>query len=131
MALLVLAALCVLRLQAVLVQVVQVLAQVGQAVVLRSVEVVLVVQVVQVLVQEHVRVVRAQAAQVVQVAVVQVAQVAVNVALLKRNHVHVVVKTSMKCCRKPLRVTQQAMHRCQKASSLSSADHRRKSLLLN
>jgi len=65
------------------------------------------------------------------VAAVQVAQVAVNVAHQKRNLVHVVVKTSTKCCRKLQRVTQQAMQRCQKASSLSSAVRLRKSLLLN
>ena len=127
----VLVVLCVLRPQVVLVQVVQVLVQVVQAVVLLLVVVVLVVQVVRALVQVLVLVDRVLVVQVVQVAVVQVVQVAVNVALQKRNLVHVVVKTSMKCCRKQLRVTQQAMHRYQKASSLSSADHRRKSLLLN
>jgi hypothetical protein len=106
-----------------------VLVQVAQVVVLHLV--VALVRVVQVLVQEHVRVVQVQVARVVQVAVVQVVQVAVNVALQKRNLVHVVVKTSTKCCRKLQRVTQQAMQRCQKASSLSSAVRLRKSLHLN
>jgi hypothetical protein len=128
-ALLALAALCVLRLRAVHVRVVRVLVQVAQVVVLHLVEAL--VRVVQVLVQEHVRVVQVQVARVVQVAVVRVVQVAVNVALQKRNLVHVVVKTSTKCCRKLQRVTQQAMQRCQKASSLSSAVRLRKSLHLN
>lgn len=128
-ALLALADRCVLRLRAVLDLLVRVLVQVVQAVVLHLVEAL--VQGVQVLVQELVRVVQAQVARVVQVAVVQVAQVAVNVAHQKRNLVHVVVKTSTKCCRKLQRVTQQAMQRCQKASSLSSAVHLRKSLHLN
>ena len=128
-ALLALVALCVLRRRAVLDLLVRVLVRVVQAVALLSV--VVLVQVVQALVQERVRVVQAQVARVVQVAVVQVVQVAVNVAHQKRNLVHVVVKTSTKCCRKLQRVTQQAMPRCQKASSLSSAVRLRKSLLLN
>jgi hypothetical protein len=128
-ALLALVVLCVRRLRAVLVRVVQVLVQVAQAVVLRLVAAL--VQVDRVLAQEHVQVVRVLVVQVVQVAVVQVAQVADNVALQKRNHVHVVVKTSTKCCRKLQRVTQQAMLQCQKASSLSSAVRLHKNLLLN
>ena len=128
-ALLALVALCVLRRRAVLDLLVRVLVRVVQAVVLHSV--VALVQAVQALVQVHVRVVQAQVARVVQVVVVQVVQVAVNVAHRKRNLVHVVVKTSTKCCRKLQRVTQQAMPRCQKASSLSSAVRLRKSLLLN
>jgi len=128
-ALLALVVLCVRRLPAVLDLLVRVLVQVVQAAVLHLVAVL--VQVVQALVREHVRVVRVLVVQVVQVVVVQVVQVAVNVAHQKRNLVHVVVKTSTKCCRKLQRVTQQAMPRCQKASSLSSAVRLRKSLLLN
>jgi len=127
--LLALVVLCALRLRAVLVQVVRVLVQVAQAVVLHLV--VALVQVVQALVQEHVRVAQALVVQVVQVAVVQVVQVADNVALQKRNLVHVVVKTSTKCCRKLQRVTQQATQQFLRASSLSSAVRLRKSLLLN
>jgi hypothetical protein len=128
-ALLALVVLCVRRLRAVLVRVVQVLVQVAQAVVLRLVAAL--VQVDRVLAQEHVQVVRVLVVQVVQVAVVQVAQVADNVALQKRNLVHVVVKTSTKCCRKLQRVTQQATQQFLRASSLSSAVRLRKSLLLN
>ena len=120
---------CVLRLQAVLDLLVRVLVQAVQAVVLHLV--VALVQVVQARVQEHVRVVLVLVVQVVQVVVVQVAQVVVNVALQKRNLVHVVVKTSTKCCRKLQRVTQRAMPQCQKASSLSSVVRLRKSLRLN
>jgi hypothetical protein len=120
---------CVLRLRAVLVRVVQVLVPVAQVVVLPLVEAL--VRVVLVLVLALVQAVLVLVVPVVQVAVVLVVQVADNAVLLKRNHVHVAVKTSTKCCRKRLRVTQQAMHLCQKASSLSSADHRRKSLHLN
>jgi hypothetical protein len=127
-ALLVLAARCVLRLQAALVLAAQVLVRVVQAaLVLRSVAAL--VQVVRV--QVLVLVAQVPAVLVVQVAVVLVVQVAVNVAHQKRNLVHVVVKTSTKCCRKLLRVTQQAMPRFQKASSLLNADHLHKSLLQN
>jgi hypothetical protein len=128
-ALLALVVLCVRRLPAVLDLLVRVLVQVVQAAVLHLVAVL--VQVVQALVREHVRVVRVLVVQVVQVVVVQVAQVVVNVALQKRNLVHVVVKTSTKCCRKLQRVTQRAMPQCQKASSLSSVVRLRKSLRLN
>jgi len=127
--LLALVARCVLLHRVALVQAVRVLVQVAQAVVLHLVAAL--VQVVQVLVQEHVRVVLVLVAQVVQVVVVQVAQVAVNVAHLKRNLVHVVVKTSTKCCRKLQRVTQQATQQFLRASSLSSAVRLHKSLLLN
>jgi hypothetical protein len=120
---------CVLRLRAVLVRVVQVLVPVAQVVVLRLVEVL--VRVVLVLVLALVQAVLVLVVPVVQVAVVLVVQVADNAVLLKRNHVHVAVKTSTKCCRKRLRVTQQAMQQFLRASSLSSADHRRKSLHLN
>ena len=118
---------CVLRLQAALVQVVQVLVQVAQVVVLHSV--VALVRVVQVLVQEHVQVVQALVALVVQVVVVLVVQVVDNAVLLKRNHALVVVKTSMKCCRKLQRVTQQVMQQFLRASSSSSVVRLRKSLL--
>ena len=128
-ALLALGARCVLRLRAALVRVVRALVQVAQVAVLHLAAAL--VRVVQALVREHVRVAQALVVQVVQVAAVQVAQVAVNVAHQKRNLVHVVVKTSTKCCRKLQRVTQQAMPRCQKASSLSSAVRLRKSLHLN
>jgi hypothetical protein len=118
---------CVLRLQAALVQVVQVLVQVAQVVVLHSV--VALVRVVQVLVQEHVQVVQALVALVVQVVVVRVVQVVDNAVLLKRNHVLVVVKTSMKCCHKLQRVTQQVMQQFLRASSSLSVVRLRKSLL--
>jgi hypothetical protein len=118
---------CVLRHQALLVQVVQELVQVAQVVVLHSV--VALVRVVQALVQVLVPVVQALVVLVVQVAVVQVAQVAVNVALQKRNLVHVVVKTSTKCCRKLQRVTQQVMQQFLRASSLLSAARPHKSSL--
>jgi hypothetical protein len=107
----------------------QALVQVAQVVVLHSV--VALVRVVQALVQVLVPVVQALVVLVVQVAVVRVAQVAVNVALQKRNLVHVVVKTSTKCCRKLQRVTQQVMQRFLRGSSLSSAVRLRKSLHLN
>ena len=128
-ALLALVVLCVLRLQVALVLVAQVLVLVVRVVVLHLV--VVLVQAVQALVREHVRVVRVLVVQVVQVAVVQVVQVADNAELQKRNHVLVVVKTSTKCCHKLQRVTQQAMPRYQRASSLSSAVRLRKSLRLN
>jgi hypothetical protein len=128
-ALLAQAVLCVLRLRAALVRVVQVLVLVVQAAVLHLV--VALVRVDQALVQEHVRVVPVLVVRVVQVAAVRVAQVAVNVALQKRNLVHVVVKTSTKCCRRLQRVTQQVTQPFLRASSSSSAVHLRKSLLLN
>ena len=129
--LLVLVALCVLRLRVAHVQAVQVHVQVVQAVDLLSVAVVLVVQAVRVLEQEHVRVVLVLVVLVVQAVVVRVVQVAVNAVLLERNHVLVVVKTSTKCCRKLQPVIQQAMHQFQRASSSLSAAHLRKSLLPN
>ena len=120
---------CVLQLQVALVQVVQALVQVAQVVVLHSV--VALVRVVQALAQVLVRVVQVPVVLVVQVAVVQVVQVAANAALLKRNLVLVVVKTSTKCCRKLQRVTQQAMQQFLRASSLLSVARLRKSLLQN
>jgi hypothetical protein len=82
-----------------------------------------------VLVQEHVQVVQALVALVVQVVVVRVVQVVDNAVLLKRNHVLVVVKTSMKCCHKLQRVTQQVMQQFLRASSSLSVVRLRKSLL--
>ena len=120
---------CVLRPQVVLVRVVQVLVRVVRVVVLRLV--VVLVRVVQALVQALVLVVLALAALVVLVAVVLVVRVGDNAVLLKRNHVLVVVKTSTKCCRKLQRVTPQVMQQFLRASSLSSVDRLRKSLLQN
>jgi hypothetical protein len=52
----------------------------------------------------------------------------VNAVRQRRSHVHVVVKTSTKCChRQPLRI-HKATHQFLKVLSLSNADHRRKSL---
>lgn len=122
---------CVLLPRAVLVQAVLVRVRVAQVVVLLLVAVVLVVQVVRVLVQAHAQVVLALVALVVPVAVALVVRVVDNAVLLKRNHVHVVVKTSTKCCRKLQQVTQQAMQQCQRASSLLSAVRQPKNLLQN
>jgi hypothetical protein len=118
---------CVLRLQAVPVQVVQVPVQVVQVVVLRSV--VVLVQVVQALVPVLVRVAQVLVVLVVQVAVVPAVQVVDSAVLLKRNHELVVVKTSTKCCRKLQRVTRQVTQQFPRASSLLSAARLHKSLL--
>jgi hypothetical protein len=116
---------CVLRHQALLVQVVQELVQVAQVVVLHSV--VALVRVVQALVL--VQVAQVLVVLAVLVAVVPEVQVADNAVLLKRNHVLVVVKTSTKCCRKLQRVTRQVMQQFLRASSLLSAARPHKSSL--
>jgi hypothetical protein len=118
---------CVLRHQALLVQVVQELVQVAQVVVLHSV--VALVRVVQALVLVLVQVAQVLVVLAVLVAVVPEVQVADNAVLLKRNHVLVVVKTSTKCCRKLQRVTRQVMQQFLRASSLLSAARPHKSSL--
>ena len=52
----------------------------------------------------------------------------VNAVRQKRSHVHVVVKTSTKCCHRQPRRIHKATHQFLKVLSLSNADHRRKSL---
>ena len=52
----------------------------------------------------------------------------VNAVRQRRSHVHVVVKTSTKCCHRQPRRIHKATHQFLKVLSLSNADHRRKSL---
>lgn len=79
-------------------------------------------------VQEVVLVVLVDLAVVVLAVAVLVVAEMDNAVHLRRSHVLVVAKTSMKCCRRRLRRIPRAMHQCPRALSLLSVDPLRKSL---